>query len=74
MDNSDLRPMSLGEVLDRTFSLYRNHFWLFAGIMSLPLLLLLIFQTGMTALQYAGVNAATAGRAPGAGAVRRVRN
>ncbi len=28
----DLRPLSLGEVLDRTFALYRSHFWLFAGI------------------------------------------
>jgi hypothetical protein len=30
--NSALRPMSTGEVLDRTFNLYRNHFLLFAGI------------------------------------------
>jgi hypothetical protein len=28
----DLRPLSLGELLDRTFSLYRSRFWLFAGI------------------------------------------
>ncbi len=28
----ELRPLSLGEVLDRTFALYRSHFWLFAGI------------------------------------------
>lgn len=28
----ELRPLNLGEVLDRTFSLYRSHFWLFAGI------------------------------------------
>jgi hypothetical protein len=54
METSDLRPMSLGEVLDRTFTLYRNHFWLFAGIMSLPLLLLLIYQTVLAAFQYAG--------------------
>lgn len=27
-----LRPMSTGEVLDRTFNLYRNHFLLFSGI------------------------------------------
>ena len=27
-----LRPMSTGEVLDRTFNLYRNHFLLFTGI------------------------------------------
>lgn len=34
----DLRPMSLGEVLDRTFSLYKSRFWLFAGIAALPYL------------------------------------
>lgn len=28
----ELRPLSLGEVLDRTFAIYRSHFWLFAGI------------------------------------------
>lgn len=30
-----MRPLSLGEILDRTFSVYRSHFWLFAGIASL---------------------------------------
>ena len=30
-----LRPLSTGEVLDRTFSVYRSHFWLFAGLASL---------------------------------------
>jgi hypothetical protein len=29
---SNLRPMSLGEILDRTAQLYREHFLLFAGI------------------------------------------
>jgi hypothetical protein len=29
-----LRPLSVGEILDRTFSVYRSHFWLFAGIAS----------------------------------------
>ena len=28
----ELRPLSLGEVLDRTFALYKSRFWLFAGI------------------------------------------
>ncbi len=32
----DLRPLSLGELLDRTFFLYRRHFLLFAGIAALP--------------------------------------
>ena len=30
-----LRPLTTGEVLDRTFSVYRAHFWLFAGLASL---------------------------------------
>jgi hypothetical protein len=28
----ELRPLTLSEILDRTFSLYRSRFWLFAGI------------------------------------------
>lgn len=30
--DTGLRPLSLGEVLDRTFQLYRSHFLMFAGI------------------------------------------
>src|SRR5271154_5698692 len=36
MEGVELRPLSLGELLDRTFTLYRNHFWLFVGIMAMP--------------------------------------
>jgi len=32
----DLRPLSTGEVLDRTFQLYRSRFALFAGLAALP--------------------------------------
>jgi hypothetical protein len=32
----DLRPLGLGELLDRTFTLYRNNFFLFCGIMAIP--------------------------------------
>jgi hypothetical protein len=32
----DLRPLSLGELLDRTFFLYRRHFLLFVGIAAIP--------------------------------------
>jgi hypothetical protein len=42
MPSIDLRPMSLGEVLDKTFTLYRENFLLFAGIAAIPLLLLLL--------------------------------
>ncbi|MGH9433322.1 MAG: hypothetical protein ACRD3T_17465 [Terriglobia bacterium] len=34
--NSDLRPLSLGELLDQTFTFYREHFLLFVGIMAAP--------------------------------------
>jgi hypothetical protein len=41
MATLDLRPLSLGELLDRTFFLYRRHFLLFAGITAVPYLLVL---------------------------------
>ncbi len=37
----ELRPLSLGEILDRTFSMYRKHFVLFLGITTIPHLLIL---------------------------------
>jgi hypothetical protein len=37
----DLRPLSLGEILDRTFSLYRQNFLLFVGISAIPQTLVL---------------------------------
>jgi hypothetical protein len=36
------RPLSTGEVLDRTFALYKKHFWLFAGLGMLPAGVLLV--------------------------------
>ncbi|MGB9067712.1 MAG: hypothetical protein WCC21_04005 [Candidatus Acidiferrales bacterium] len=36
METAELRPLSLGELLDRTFTLYRANFWVFVGIMALP--------------------------------------
>src|SRR5579862_3930104 len=41
MQQLNLRPLSLGEILDRTFSLYRRHFLLFLGIAAIPNLLTL---------------------------------
>jgi hypothetical protein len=41
MPDVDLRPLSIGEMLDRTFSLYRRNFVLFVGITALPNLLIL---------------------------------
>jgi hypothetical protein len=50
---SNLRPMSLGEILDRTAQLYRTHFLLFAGIFAVysgVLLVLGLVQIGMIEL------------------------
>lgn len=41
MPDLDLRPLSLGEILDRTFTLYRRNFVLFIGIAAIPHLLIL---------------------------------
>lgn len=51
MADVTLRPMTLGQVLDTTFSLYKRNFWLFVGITSIPFLAVLILQVGAAALQ-----------------------
>jgi glycerophosphoryl diester phosphodiesterase family protein len=50
MPDLDLRPLSLGEILDRTFSLYRRNFVLFLGITALPHLLILAMNLAQTLL------------------------
>ncbi len=50
MAGLDLRPLSLGEILDRTFSLYRRHFLLFLGITAIPQLLILALNLTQTLL------------------------
>lgn len=34
--SEQLRPSTLGEILDRTVQIYRRNFWLFAGVSALP--------------------------------------
>ncbi len=41
----DLRPLSTGEVLDRTFQLYRLRFALFAGLAILPAAVSVVTQS-----------------------------
>jgi len=36
MPVTEIRPLSLGELLDRTFNYYRSHFRVFVGIMAIP--------------------------------------
>ena len=68
---NQLRPLSLGEILDRTAELYRNHFLLFAGIsvifagtmlaiqmLYLGVLALLGYPQAATGLQWATATAA----------------
>ena len=40
-----LRPLTTGELLDRTFALYRKNFLLFAGIAAIPALLVMFIET-----------------------------
>lgn len=44
MADVGLRPLTLGEILDRTFSLYRRNFLLFVGITAIPQLLVLALR------------------------------
>lgn len=50
MADLGLRPLTLGEILDRTFSLYRKHFLLFIGITAIPHLLNLAVSLAQTFL------------------------
>ncbi len=51
--NTELRPLSLGEILDRTFQIYRSRFPLFAGIAVVAATIRLLFGGGFLALQEA---------------------
>ncbi|MBE7159499.1 MAG: hypothetical protein INR62_13885, partial [Rhodospirillales bacterium] len=60
----ELRPLSLGEVLDRTFALYRSRFWLFAGISMIAAAVNVVGQAvslaaAQKAFQHAPVTSAT---------------
>ena len=43
MNSLELRPLSIGDILDRTFTLYRNHFLLFVALAGIPRLPALAF-------------------------------
>ncbi len=43
MTDLDLRPLSLGEILDRAFSMYRSHWILFVGISAVPQVITLAY-------------------------------
>jgi hypothetical protein len=64
MATADLRPMTIGEVLDRTFKLYKTEFWLFTGIMSLPFLVIFVFNISIGAVSNGAVTSMRAGHMP----------
>jgi len=47
----ELRPLSLAELLDRAFGMYRRHFLLFVGIMAVPSVVMLVFSVGLQFIQ-----------------------
>ena len=57
MADLDLRPLSLGEILDRTFSLYRRNFLLFVGITAIPQLLVLALHLTQVFMTTGGTGA-----------------
>src|SRR5260370_18478230 len=55
-----LRPLSIGEMLDRTFSVYRDHFKLFVGIFVIPQLATFAINFGMQVLMHAATTSSAA--------------
>lgn len=47
----DLRPLTVGELFDRAFSLYRRNLWLFVGITALPAVLALAMTIILQVMQ-----------------------
>jgi hypothetical protein len=58
MNESTLRPMSISQVLDRTFHLYRSNFVLFVGVSSILPLFTLVMQFGLAAMGFSIQNPA----------------
>jgi hypothetical protein len=46
----DLRPLTLAELLDRSFSTYKRHLWLFVGIMAVPAIVTTLYAVAMQAV------------------------
>jgi hypothetical protein len=45
----DFRPLTLAELLDRSFSTYKRHLWLFVGIMAVPAVVATLYAVAMQA-------------------------
>jgi hypothetical protein len=48
----ELRPLTLAELLDRSFSTYKRHLWLFVGIMAIPASVALLYAVAMQVFQF----------------------
>ncbi len=62
MSRLDLRPLSVGEILDRTFTLYREHFPLFLGISAIPHVLLLALNMAQVIFTFPGTHGGTSSK------------
>jgi hypothetical protein len=59
MDGMELRPLSTGEILDRTFTLYRRNFLLFLGISAIPHVLVLVLNLVRVSLTFSSLSLPT---------------
>ena len=50
--NLDLRPLTVGEVFDRAFTLYKRNVWLFVGITAIPAVFALAMTIIMQVMQH----------------------
>jgi hypothetical protein len=50
LEIAELRPLSLGELLDRAFTIYRGNFWVLVGIMAIPAAFLIPFTFALLRL------------------------
>lgn len=62
MDGMELRPLSTGEILDRTFTLYRQNFLLFLGISAIPHVLVLVLNLARVSITFGSLLAPNAQR------------
>jgi hypothetical protein len=62
MDAMELRPLSTGEILDRTFTLYRRNFLLFLGISAIPHVLVLVLNLARVSITFGSLLAPNAQR------------
>ena len=65
--SASLRPLSTGELLDKTFTLYRQNFLLFFGIAALPQVALFILVSVMSAVAVSARQAQTVAAAASIG-------